>query len=96
MVLKISFDINVTSNHIEQGQRCSVSSCPLGLAIKEQAQLNNPRVYGGLVMDENGHVYSLALEAQDFITKFDADLEEVKPFSFKLQRHATPVLQSDR
>lgn len=88
--------IRVTRKHIDLGVPCSMSRCPIALAIKEKTGSWRVRVEHGSVkflkpgesirFDDLGYVVGsvlIASKATEFIDKFDLG-RDVKPFTFNL------------
>ena len=94
------YTINVTQDHIDNGQRESAFRCPLALAIKESLnikyipnEINGKAHYPVGVTHQyfriydtlsNFQEYELPEKVYDFVIKFDRN-EEVQPFSFEME-----------
>lgn len=79
--------INVTYDHIMRGDRAESNSCPIALALREQDDVNDARVYDNHIMiyKENKQLsFSVNGEMIRFIHEFDAG-RGVKPFSFDME-----------
>lgn len=74
--------VTVTQNHITDGKPGMFGSCPIALAIKDIATGYVSVSTHSAVYDS--HVWSLPVEAQDFVNAFDNNWP-VQPFSFDLE-----------
>jgi hypothetical protein len=74
--------IFVTQEHIDKGERCYVTCCPVALAIKDVAP--NRQV----VVSQAIRVGARAFEMQPVIARFISDFDsnrKVEPFTFELE-----------
>lgn len=75
--------ITVTAKHIKNGKPQDSSSCPIGLALREQ--FLNEEIYVGIsTVDVGSKFFGLSTRARSFVRKFDFGLP-VKPFTFNLK-----------
>ena len=83
------FEINVTQDHIDRGQRQNCEECPIALAVKEQFpdKVWNISVEEELFIDWKdgpyGESFIFPEIASAFIVDFDNN-QPVGPFSFKV------------
>lgn len=72
--------ITVTQEHIDKGDRCRASSCPLALALRETT--GQPWIVSSMSAGtEYGHCRPLPQEARHFVVNYDHGAL-VKPFAF--------------
>jgi hypothetical protein len=76
--------IKVMQKHIAHGERKSPASCPIALAIREQAPevAPNAKVSRAFVRTRNRN-YPLSRRAERFVKQFDEG-KTVTPFTFEL------------
>jgi hypothetical protein len=72
--------IQVTAEHIRDGQRCNSARCPIALALQEPAW--EARAGAILAVLSDGF-YRLPYEVRKFMRDFDRGLP-VEPFEFEL------------
>lgn len=81
--MKNKIKIQVTAQHIKNGNVCALGSCPIALAVMEQ--LESPKVSVAFncrfIKNEGTYAYKLSRAAKRFIMRFD-NHKPVKPFSF--------------
>lgn len=75
--------INVTQNRINEGWRCSASSCPIAKAMRRQ--LRGTVLVNGDTVTFGGKFKSVELprKAKTFVTDYDL-YRMVRPFSFRI------------
>jgi hypothetical protein len=71
--------IEVKEEHIKNGNRCSLTYCPIALALKASGYEHV--VVSGYDAQISGHFIDLSTRARRFIRKFDSKTA-VKPFKF--------------
>ena len=75
--------IEVKQKHIKNGRPSKLGECAIALAISDKLGCNNVMV--GLIVARVGeNYYGLPRSARRFITKFDKNKKDCKPFNFKL------------
>jgi len=80
--------VEVTQDHIDNGQKVNCEKCPVALALQEA--FNNPDARSmsyGIEIPEDGEVkfYGSVPEVETFMHKFDND-KEVEPFTFYISK----------
>lgn len=82
----MTFTIQVTQKHIQEGKRKSISSCPIALALKRERfeDVMVETTYCSFWIGNLSYGYFFPKSAQTFIEKFDAG-KKVRPFNFKVK-----------
>lgn len=85
--------ITVTQEHIDAGQKCSMNSCPVALAMKEHTNKYEPvvgRIFAAYRYPNRGrfcNLYTLPEEVAEFVINFDNGLP-VEPITFELHEYS--------
>lgn len=78
--------IQVTPEHIKDGQKCSCYNCPIALALRDQFA---PGTYVSVCADSiqvDDLLYSVSRRIQVWIRRFD-DGREVSPIEFEIDKN---------
>jgi hypothetical protein len=78
------FTVNVTAEHIANGQRAVAAACPVAIALSEQTGLPvRVGIHTAIGESYTSRHAELPLKAVRWIERFDYD-QPVEPFSFEL------------
>lgn len=75
--------IQIKKTHIRRGHQNTVDSCPIALAIRESLSVQNVDVQKRTVRIGKT-MFTLPVEAQNFIRAFDERKSSVGPLAFEL------------
>lgn len=83
--------IEVTQKHIDEGERCHGSRCPLALAIADKVSAAfevNVNYHGIRIvyLNKTPDTYNITKAIIEFLAKFDVK-KPVKPTNFRLTLH---------
>ena len=93
----MKYTVNVTQEDIDKGVQNDCFSCPIGLALHKLFPKNIYRIYNHYInfffpgqynnpkFLSTSKSFDLPLEAKIFITNFDSNTNDVKPFSFEIE-----------
>ena len=85
--------VQVTQDHIDNGCRGLMGSCPIALAVRELTGANNVLVLDcGVIAD--GRDSGIPREAREFVRRFDNG-EKVQPFDFEIDLVPRTVITTE-